>query len=1044
MPDPNPAQTLVKLAVKFIEYQGKRLIGEGFANEVLKTLAEYAGEDATARLTGFFSDHTEKILAAFRAADDCFAGKSDLYAQLIRSKPFANLESLNQLAATLPDQLDHARVIDALHRQFLQDWQGQLSDAQATAAANIYTDCLIRAFAIKFEQELPLLIRIVEKLDHLIITTDETLERVKRIETQVTGGVWRRPPTPRADPGFVGRRKELDEVRALLMPGTRTAITATVHGASGIGKTFLARQLAAELDAHFPGGVIFQKLGSRHRRDDCTPILDAWARNTGFPLGRDDHISPDALRGWLAGNGALLIVLDDVWERAAIQPLLDAAPADASLLITTRKPRLAQEMCGAVYPLDILMPNDALALLRARMPRATKADTSLLEQLASALEYHTQALDIAGRQLHRWEKSRWQAKVAELAQRVREGEAFGELPFPGEETRVSEVEAALKWSYDELAPRAQARFRLLGAFAPEASFRAEFAAMLWECSADEAFGTLTDFAERGLVNEEQATQVAATNTSRPAATRAPRWQQHILLRAYALALLRRAGEEDAAHRHHAEIFSSAMRKADDEQRYYEMRPEYPQLRHAFEWAIDVETGRRHVSAFEMAQDIAANAANLQAQFGLVRESDDWSRRLLERAREGKEEQMLARALVTRSNALSRVATLPNEDRAARLRAALAAYDEALRFYTPDTAPLDYAMTQNNRGTVLCDLATLPDEDRAARLRAALAAYDEALRFRRPDTAPLNYATTQNNRGNVLSDLATLPDEDRAALAAYDEALRFRRPDTAPLDYAATQNNRGAVLQTLATLPDEDRAARLRDALAACDEALRFWTPDTAPLAYAAAQMGRGIVLRALATLPDEDRAARLREALAAYDEALRFWTPATAPLDYAATQNNRGTVLQDLATLPDEDRAARLRAALAAYDEALRFRRPDTAPLDYAATQNNRGLLLQDLATLSDEDRAARLREALAAYDEALRFRRPDTAPLAYAMTQFNLALLKMALAELPGEDRRARCKQALQHIVTALSIFSQQQHAQYAQRAAGVLRWIAEECGEQ
>jgi tetratricopeptide (TPR) repeat protein len=157
----------------------------------------------------------------------------------------------------------------------------------------------------------------------------------------------------------------------------------------------------------------------------------------------------------------------------------------------------------------------------------------------------------------------------------------------------------------------------------------------------------------------------------------------------------------------------------------------------------------------------------------------------------------------------------------------------------------------------------------------------------------------------------------------------------------------------------------------------------------------------------------------------------------------RGNALGRVATLPDEDRAARLRESLAAYDEALRFRRPDTAPLDYAMTQNNRGTILSDLANLPDEDRAARLRESLAAYDEALRFRRPDTAPLAYAMTQGNLANLSMSFAELPGEDQRARWREAIQHVLTALSLFIQAQHAPYAQQAAGQLRWISERCGD-
>ncbi len=50
--------------------------------------------------------------------------------------------------------------------------------------------------------------------------------------------------------------------------------------------------------------------------------------------------------------------------------------------------------------------------------------------------------------------------------------------------------------------------------------------------------------------------------------------------------------------------------------------------------------------------------------------------------------------------------MPGEDRRQRLYEALAAYDEALRFYRPDTAPLAYAMTQNNRATILSELATL--------------------------------------------------------------------------------------------------------------------------------------------------------------------------------------------------------------------------------------------------------------------------------------------------------------------------------------------------
>jgi len=177
--------------------------------------------------------------------------------------------------------------------------------------------------------------------------------------------------------------------------------------------------------------------------------------------------------------------------------------------------------------------------------------------------------------------------------------------------------------------------------------------------------------------------------------------------------------------------------------------------------------------------------------------------------------------------LSDLATLPGQDRRQRLYDALAAYDAALEHYHPDTAPLDYAMTQNNRANRLSDLATLPGEDRRQRLADALAAYDAALEHYRPDTAPLDYAMTQNNRATILSDLATLPGQDRRqrlydALAAYDEALKYRRPDTAPLEYAGTQNNRATILSDLATLPGEDRRARWLQALQCSWEAYTFF------------------------------------------------------------------------------------------------------------------------------------------------------------------------------------------------------------------------------
>ncbi|MBN2044696.1 MAG: tetratricopeptide repeat protein, partial [Anaerolineales bacterium] len=64
------------------------------------------------------------------------------------------------------------------------------------------------------------------------------------------------------------------------------------------------------------------------------------------------------------------------------------------------------------------------------------------------------------------------------------------------------------------------------------------------------------------------------------------------------------------------------------------------------------------------------------------------------------------------------------------------------------------------------------------LTAAIQAYEQALRFYTPEAARLNYAMTQNNLGNAYSDLAGHkdPEENLArAVAAYEQALRFYTP-----------------------------------------------------------------------------------------------------------------------------------------------------------------------------------------------------------------------------------------------------------------------------
>jgi len=577
-----------------------------------------------------------------------------------------------------------------------------------------------------------------DTLDAAVAALDAQLDaRFVKLESRIAGGLadvadaleqlraqvgrpldWVRPTPPRRSRHAIqGRQSALEKVADMLGPDK----TVAVHAMGGAGKTLFAEHLAHRLSDTFPGGVLFETIGP-DRRDEgaARPTLARWGlyafggpdrADAGADAGATRvELGPDEVRALLARHGRMLVVLDDVWSRKAIEPLLRAAPPDASVLITTRTERLARQVGGDVYELLPLKQPNSVTFLRQLTPKARDEDAALLGELAEALGHNPLALVVAGGGLAGVGRDEWPEWAEEMARQVREGTGFGEIPQSGEEEQERDrgVEAALSVSYAHLDSVTQQRWPALGAFAASGLFRAEAAATVWGCSPREARGQLNALVGHGLITRIEG------------ASGRTRWQQHALLRAYGLWLLLREAEEPATRRSHASAYLDLMREADDRGANYELFAEYEQLRHAFAWAIGNDLG--------VAMSLVASCANLQAGFFLARDHFDWAEGVFEAARQVDDDDVLAAALVSAGNARSRIASLAGEDRPARLHAALEAYDEARRFYRPDTAPLAYAMTQNNRGTVLSDLAGEAGEDRPARLHAALAAIMIAVSF----------------------------------------------------------------------------------------------------------------------------------------------------------------------------------------------------------------------------------------------------------------------------------------------------------------------------
>jgi tetratricopeptide (TPR) repeat protein len=214
---------------------------------------------------------------------------------------------------------------------------------------------------------------------------------------------------------FVGRLPEMWRLHSALHPET-TRLTvgrtgpavAQLRGLGGIGKTLLAEEYALRFGAAYPGGVFWLRAYGSHEADrpatyqELAAEHDRQVRAIAARLGL--HVadrSPDEVLGALAatlaeaGEPCLWVVddLPDGLQAPQVQALLAPHPV-ASTLLTTRSRRYDQ--LAAVVDLEVLPPEDALALLTRHRPARSDQEQADATALVTDLGYHALAIDVAG------------------------------------------------------------------------------------------------------------------------------------------------------------------------------------------------------------------------------------------------------------------------------------------------------------------------------------------------------------------------------------------------------------------------------------------------------------------------------------------------------------------------------------------------------------------------------------------------------------------------------------------------------------------------
>ncbi|MBG6093991.1 ATP-binding protein [Actinomadura viridis] len=326
---------------------------------------------------------------------------------------------------------------------------------------------------------------------------------------------------PVSETTFVGRTAE----RAAVLAAVEQARLVTLLGPGGVGKTRLAVVAAEEAVALFPSGGAFV---------DLVPVRDGFvARAVATTLGvtEGSHQPLEEAVAARLGTGRSLLVLDNcehVIDEAAgfAERILAACPGTRVLVTSRERLGVPGERSVPIAPLPLGSDAERLFLDRALAadPRFV-AEPAVVAELCARLDGMPLAIELAAARGASLGPTGLLAALDDalrLLSGVRGGDA-----------RHRSLRAVLSWSHDLLDEEEQALFRRLGVFVGAFDMDAASAVGGDRAGVADLLGRLVD---KSLVVHVRG--------------RVSRWRLLETVRAFALAQMTAAGDEDKTRTRH--------------------------------------------------------------------------------------------------------------------------------------------------------------------------------------------------------------------------------------------------------------------------------------------------------------------------------------------------------------------------------------------------------------------------------------------------------------------------------------------------------------
>lgn len=154
---------------------------------------------------------------------------------------------------------------------------------------------------------------------------------------------------------------------------------------------------------------------------------------------------------------------------------------------------------------------------------------------------------------------------------------------------------------------------------------------------------------------------------------------------------------------------------------------------------------------------------------------------------------------------------------------IAAYQEAMRVFTCEHYPQEYAILANNIAIAYLSMSGSTEQQNLCEA-LAVQTFESALKHINLIEHPREYAMLQNNLGNAWQYLpSSHPVENNLrAIAAYNEALKVRNCQDTPLEYANTIANKANALFNLPDDPEKPELGNRQNLLQARDCYQEAW------------------------------------------------------------------------------------------------------------------------------------------------------------------------------------------------------------------------------